>query len=69
MKYVEESENNIVDPLKFPSQILSLGESLWFTSKCEENMSKGKLLEFYNTVKVRKKIIYFISFCLRRCVG
>lgn len=53
IKCLEESESpEGTDPLKYPSQILCLGESIWFTTKCEEHISKGKLQNFHKALKV-----------------
>ena len=49
-----------MDPLKYPSQILCLAESILFTERCEESIRKGDLkaalrhlqaqLDFYTSV-------------------
>ena len=51
---------NGMDPLKYPSQILCLAESILFTERCEESIQKGDLktalnylqaqLDFYTSV-------------------
>ena len=51
---------NGMDPLKYPSQILCLAESILFTERCEESIRKGDLktalnylqaqLDFYTSV-------------------
>ncbi|KAK6637824.1 hypothetical protein RUM44_008246 [Polyplax serrata] len=51
VKYQIECDSMSVNPTKFPSQILCLGESLWFTENCEKYIESGKLDEFRTTVK------------------
>lgn len=53
VKYQIECDSMSVNPTKFPSQILCLGESLWFTENCEKYIESGKLDEFRTTVKVQ----------------
>lgn len=51
------AEGKSVDPLKYPSQILCLTESINFTTKCEQaiaNMTLPPLLANYKVIYVKK---------------
>lgn len=56
------SDGLSASPLKYPSQILCLADSITFTSKCEQaisNMSLPTLLANYK-VKNKSRIVLFI---------
>lgn len=50
LKCLAEGRN--VDPMAFPSQILSLADSIMFTSKCEQAISGMTLSTLLDTYKV-----------------
>ena len=67
LKDGRDSKNGM-DPLKYPSQILCLAESILFTERCEESIKKGDLrdalshlqaqLDFYTSVELGKMRMY-----------
>jgi len=46
------------DPTMFPSQVLSLAQSIQFTAQCENAISKGTLPTLLKSLKVNKQRTY-----------
>lgn len=47
-----KTQKSGADPLKYPSQILCLSESIIFTEKCEQAIISGKLINLLKSLKV-----------------
>jgi dynein heavy chain 2 len=59
-----QKSNSGADPLKYPSQILCLAESITFTERCEKAIHSNNLENLLSSLKVQSSMYYIkISLC------
>lgn len=61
-----QKSNSGADPLKYPSQILCLAESITFTERCEKAIHSNNLEGLLSSLKVRH-FKYYITISLFIC--
>ena len=57
-----QKSNSGTDPLKYPSQILCLAESITFTERCEKAIHSNSLEGLLSSLKVQPSKYYIIIF-------
>jgi dynein heavy chain 2 len=59
-----QKSNSGADPLKYPSQILCLAESITFTERCEKAIDSNNMENLLSSLKVQSFMYYIkISPC------